>query len=677
MRNSLSIIWNQVTAFVCFFTLGCQLHASPIAIPEVPDLDPNLASFTGTPNSIGVNSTGDFFIVNSNTIGGGAGDVIGWKFTSATNVLMEVHDAFFSDVSSPTGFPINVAVNNADDFFIANAGGTLTGVGNDVIIGWKFTSATNNLMEASDPLVGSTTINPSSIAANSENDFFIINQDTIGTGGGGDSNIVGWKFSSENIISEYTDSLGIETATPSIIAVNPAGDFFIANGDSIGTLGSNASNIVGWKYDLGTDTLTEYSDNTISNTAQPLAISVNNITGDFIIVNGATIGSGGTSDIVGWQFDSITNILTDILDNLGANTAMPFAIAVNNSGIFFITNRDSISNAGDSQIVGWRFDSGLSLLTRVFYDLGSNIAVPGNVAVNNSGDFFIVNTDSIGTGGGGDSNIVGWKYEPVTNLLTPAFDDLGSNIAFPSGIAVNNSGDFFIVNGDTINSGGDSQIVGWKFDSVTNGLTQFSDDLVIDPSIPTSIAVNSAGDFFIVNNSTIDSVGSGDIVGWKFTSTTNTLTEVTDPLLADNVALPLNISVNNNGDFFIVNSNLIGNGGQGNIVGWILDAPIPPTPSSNINPPVDLMGKQIKNRFLTQTDIVNIITFSAPVSGLTPVAYRIFRDLELTDLAATVSANGKLKFEDHNRKKGKVYTYYIVSVAANGQTSPSVQITVK
>lgn len=91
--------------------------------------------------------------------------------------------------------------------------------------------------------------------------------------------------------------------------------------------------------------------------------------------------------------------------------------------------------------------------------------------------------------------------------------------------------------------------------------------------------------------------------------------------------------------------------------------------------PTDVSKCQEKNVFLTQTDYVNILTWSAPTAAQA-VSYNIYRDAALTDLAGSVSANGPLEFFDHNRVKGQVYTYYVVSVSENGTFSLPAQMTV-
>lgn len=93
--------------------------------------------------------------------------------------------------------------------------------------------------------------------------------------------------------------------------------------------------------------------------------------------------------------------------------------------------------------------------------------------------------------------------------------------------------------------------------------------------------------------------------------------------------------------------------------------------------PLNFIGFQVANIFATQTEYVNILKWNAPTNGTTPIFYQIYRDAQLTDLIATIPANAKLIFEDHNRKKGKQYTYFLVSVDVFGHHSLPVSLIVK
>ncbi len=94
----------------------------------------------------------------------------------------------------------------------------------------------------------------------------------------------------------------------------------------------------------------------------------------------------------------------------------------------------------------------------------------------------------------------------------------------------------------------------------------------------------------------------------------------------------------------------------------------------SIFPPRHVRGKQVKNEFAYQTDIVNVITWRPPSLGEIPIAYRIYRNASLTKLAGTVEASENLVFKDHNRKPYREYVYYIVSVSESGVQSEPVRI---
>jgi hypothetical protein len=92
--------------------------------------------------------------------------------------------------------------------------------------------------------------------------------------------------------------------------------------------------------------------------------------------------------------------------------------------------------------------------------------------------------------------------------------------------------------------------------------------------------------------------------------------------------------------------------------------------------PTSLQGTQVRNRFFTQTDIINVITWSAPESGTAPTSYQVYRD-NVNTLIGTVSASQPLRFADHNRSPGVVYTYYVVSIDANQDSSAPVSVVVR
>jgi len=98
-----------------------------------------------------------------------------------------------------------------------------------------------------------------------------------------------------------------------------------------------------------------------------------------------------------------------------------------------------------------------------------------------------------------------------------------------------------------------------------------------------------------------------------------------------------------------------------------------------VPPPVNLQGFQRANRFATQTEYVNFLTWKAPKhSSSHIVEYKIYRNSRLKrEIAVVSNRHHDLHFEDHNRKKGKTYTYFIVSVDRNGNISTPAKVKVR
>jgi len=99
-------------------------------------------------------------------------------------------------------------------------------------------------------------------------------------------------------------------------------------------------------------------------------------------------------------------------------------------------------------------------------------------------------------------------------------------------------------------------------------------------------------------------------------------------------------------------------------------------------PPRDVKGNQIENKFVTQTDIINIISWKAPLIGPRPIAYKIYEDSSLTHLVDSIrvsqnSSQTEFEFIQHNRKADKTYHYLIVAIDKNGNISPPVEVVIR
>lgn len=126
-----------------------------------------------------------------------------------------------------------------------------------------------------------------------------------------------------------------------------------------------------------------------------------------------------------------------------------------------------------------------------------------------------------------------------------------------------------------------------------------------------------------------------------------------------------NLTVGTHAITAVYSGNATYNSSASNVLNQIVLASLIP------NPPQNLMGCQVTNKFLNRADIVNILTWEAPANGNSPASYKIYRNAELTDHIATIPATQPLRYEDHDRRSKRKYTYYVVSVTSTGWSAPA------
>ena len=92
------------------------------------------------------------------------------------------------------------------------------------------------------------------------------------------------------------------------------------------------------------------------------------------------------------------------------------------------------------------------------------------------------------------------------------------------------------------------------------------------------------------------------------------------------------------------------------------------TPDLAPLPPTSLACLEKKNQFLTQADVINVITWAPASSGTAATRYIIYRDSLLNPIGE-VAANEPLIFYDHNRKPTTAALYYVKAVSEAGAKS--------
>lgn len=93
--------------------------------------------------------------------------------------------------------------------------------------------------------------------------------------------------------------------------------------------------------------------------------------------------------------------------------------------------------------------------------------------------------------------------------------------------------------------------------------------------------------------------------------------------------------------------------------------------SNTVLPPTGIFGSTLKNKFLTQTDIIHVISWTASPSECV-IGYQIFRNGKFISF---VSSTSKLEYSDHNRRK-KTDIYSVRAVNAFGVVSAPINIAI-
>ena len=93
------------------------------------------------------------------------------------------------------------------------------------------------------------------------------------------------------------------------------------------------------------------------------------------------------------------------------------------------------------------------------------------------------------------------------------------------------------------------------------------------------------------------------------------------------------------------------------------------------SPPKHLEGFQKAHPL--SNEYINVLKWKVPSSGTPIVSYRIYRNQFPKNLIAEIPSNKPLRFKDRNIKRGKIYTYYVVSVDQFGNVSEPATVKIK
>ncbi len=427
--------------------------------------------------------------------------------------------------------------------------------------------------------------------------------------------------------------------TPAGLAITPNSLYaYVANNNNYEIAGSDSVSVLNLSNNTLQQTILEHSVTSTTFT-QPYTVTIN-AAGTLAYV---TDSNSSTVTIINIATNTVSGTIT------GFDGPSGFVINPANPSIAYVNNYGGPDGVG----------SGFGNTVRVV-NLNTNTVVgpsiivgqaPAAMAISPNGAYLYVANYVDGNTGTGTISVVQTSNNTVVDTIT--------GFSGPFAIAVTPDGKYAYVT----NFGSNNFMPYGTTVSVVNLSTNTISATVVDLGIqPAGLAITPDQQYaYVTNYDTLytDSNFSSLVPGQ---GTVNIIDIATNTVVPPTIAVgqsPANIAISPNG-FFAYVTNF-----TSNVVNVIA------LPTFQIT----AQGCKMQNRYLTQIDNVNKISWSATGFSL-PVYYSIYRDADLTQLAGTVLASQPFVFYDHNTNPNTTYTYYVVGTNIAGTSSAPVAVTV-
>lgn len=371
--------------------------------------------------------------------------------------------------------------------------------------------------------------------------------------------------------------------------------------------------------------------------------------------------SGETVSVIDLATNTVTGLVSDPLNTLEGPVSI--AITPDNTTAYVVNG----SPDGNSvSIIDVASDTISGIVS------SGNFSLPAAVAITPDGTTAYVTNQNNNT-----LSII----DVATNTVTGTASDPDTLLSGPTAIAITTDGTTaFIINNNstvaildvpsnTITRLVDNIYAGYPFDVVfipdspNAFISMYTDNYVFIIEADTAVGGIPAGPgpqqlAITPDGSTVYVTQDDNLISILNVATSTNIGNVADPLATLNA--PYGLAITPDG-FTGYITNLYGNSVSILYIG------------SPINPPVNFQACQTKNIFLSQTDLINELTWQAPSSGTQPTGYQLYKN-DLDTLIATISSSGPLIYLDHNQNPNTA-TLYLLESIANQQVSAPVSAT--
>lgn len=427
--------------------------------------------------------------------------------------------------------------------------------------------------------------------------------------------------------------------TPGGMAVTPDNKYlYVANNNNYGVDdGTNNADSI---------TVIDLSNNTVLDTiydasfAEPYTVTINPA-GTKAYVTNSNSTFPGTVTII----DLATNTVSGVITGFDG----PSGMVITPDGLTgYVNNYGGPGGLGSGSGTTVRV---VNLTTNLI--TGPAITVdqaPAALAITPSGSYVYVANYVLGAVAGGTVNVIQTSDNTVIDTIT--------GFSGPFDIVISSDGAYAYVTNFGSNNftpfGNTLSVINLSNDTIVDTIT-----LGIQPS---GIALTPDDSLAYVSNYNTLYAGAGFTDLTPGQGVINIIDTATDTVLAQTIV------VGQSPDFIVIPSN-----GEYAYVSNYISNTVSVIALQSFQ--ITLQGCKTENRFLTQVDSINKLTWTVTGTSL-PVSYSIYRDAQLTDLAGVVASTEPFVFLDHNRDSSVTYTYYIVGTNGVGTTSIPVSVTV-
>lgn len=351
-----------------------------------------------------------------------------------------------------------------------------------------------------------------------------------------------------------------------------------------------------------------------------------------------------------------------------------------NSGAISVAGQNAasaqiaINSTGEATAVWKRFNGSVQVIQAAFYD-----GITWSSPVDLSDDSVDGDDPQVAMDGNGNAVAI-WSWFNGTHEIAQGSTFNGSTWSAPQNLsgtgnvenlnlAINSSGyaiaawvkesTNFIVESATLING----IWSAPFIVSTLGEDTFNPKIAIDP-------VGNAVAVWVVDNGVVQAIKASTLPFGAVEWTESVFLSV----LEDGDSTKPDVGIDANGDTVAVWKKLTGSSAfiqasQGTDL--FSPLPPPPPPPNRPTPPRHFVGEVLTNKFLTQTEFINRLTWKPSLDPKT-VGYHLYQNGVLID---TIPAKGPFTVDLRKRIKNKVYVYRLTAFNKAGVESRSLKVT--